>query len=199
MESAFPEMKIMEKADSIEFSGRFVINISQEELDIKIAPKMLIVFPKKYPAILPKSYSLEKRIKWTHIYPKTNELCVATDFDLIVSLSKSKSIKDYIESFLLPYFVSYEYWRKTGKPLFGDRSHGYEGIFESLGDYFKLSSKQEYLLTTLFCWAAKKRRFINLFPKDSRKIIQKKYSEKIANLRKVGIVELRRLYKSIFR
>lgn len=70
---------------------------------------------------------------------------------MIAKLKDSKSISDYIDKFLVPYFISYEYWKERGVDVFGDRSHGIEGIFESIKEFLEFPKAINEELYFLLC------------------------------------------------
>ena len=94
-------------------------------------------------------------------------------------------------------FYFFRILEKTGIDIFGDRSHGIEGIFESIKEFLELSKATNEELYFLLCWAAK----INKFEQATNKIEQSglkyKYSTKIAKLRKLGIPFLKKQIKAI--
>ena len=153
----FPEVSIQETDIEIIFEGRFIINARKENFEIHEAPLLRIIMNKDYPNILPVCYDLSNKINYDHVF-QNGSLCVSTLLDLAITLKDSISIQDYIDKFIIPYFLSYRYWQKTGKDLNGDRSHGTKGIFESLREYLSCNLSDEELLI-LLCWASKSKKF----------------------------------------
>ena len=149
----FPEVSIQETDIEIIFEGRFIINARKENFEIHEAPLLRIIMNKDYPNILPVCYDLSNKINYDHVF-QDGSLCVSTLLDLAITLKDSVSIQDYIDKFIIPYFLSYRYWQKTGKDLNGDRSHGTKGIFESLREYLSCNFSDEEL-KILLCWASK--------------------------------------------
>lgn len=109
----YPELSISKEDHYIEFDGRFYIDVKYKGWDIEIAPRLKILFPISYPLDFSivfdvlNSYPSEHRLS-------NGGLCVATPFDLLVELNTSVSIKDYIEKFLIPYFISVYVYGQTG-------------------------------------------------------------------------------------
>lgn len=52
--------------------------------------------------------------------------------------------------------------------MFGERSHGAAGVYESLAAYFKVDVQYTSELKRLLSWASKKGRFIKLFNRHER-------------------------------
>ena len=189
----FPEFSIQETDIEIIFEGRFIINARKENFEIHEAPLLRIIMNKDYPNILPVCYDLNKKIKYDHVF-QNGSLCVSTLLDLAITLKDSISIQDYIDKFIIPYFLSYRYWQKTGKDLNGDRSHGTKGIFESLREYLSCNLSDEELLI-LLCWASKSKKFKQCVPKELQEKFKTKYIIYVRKLRTLGINYLRLQYK----
>lgn len=191
----FPEVSIQETDIEIIFEGRFIINARKEKFEIHEAPLLRIIMNKDYPNILPVCYDLNKKIKYDHVF-QDGSLCVSTLLDLAITLKDSVSIQDYIDKFIIPYFLSYRYWQKTGKDLNGDRSHGTKGIFESLREYLSCNLSDEELLF-LLCWASKTKKFKRCIPKKLQEKFKIKYIIYVRKLRTLGINYLRLQYKNL--
>ncbi len=87
-----------------------------------------------YPVSQPICYDVEKCIFYDHVNPD-NSLCLSTEIDIAIKLKNSTSISDYINELVIPYFLSFEFWKKYNIDIFGDYSHGGKGIIESIKDY----------------------------------------------------------------
>ncbi len=176
------------------FEGIFYLEGGYKDFVMQRAPYLRLVMPKDYPKTLPSVIDIENKIDYDHKF-EDNNLCLATPLDMFIRLHSSNSIEDYIEYFLIPYFISYEYWLKSGrtKDIYGDRSHGVDGILESFADFFNVDSNNKKLIYSLLLWAGKKKKFQRIFPKNIQQDIIKKYNTKIIFLRKMGIVELKKI------
>lgn len=191
----FPEVSIQETDIEIIFEGRFIINARKENFEIHEAPLLRIIMNKDYPNILPVCYDLSNKINYDHVF-QDGSLCVSTLLDLAITLKDSVSIQDYIDKFIIPYFLSYRYWQKTGKDLNGDRSHGTKGIFESLREYLSCNLSDEEL-KILLCWASKTKKFKRCIPKKLQEKFKIKYIIYVRKLRTLGINYLRLQYKNL--
>lgn len=199
LEKEYPELKIIFEDDYIiAWEGRFYVNVEYGGFNYNKAPKLGIEFFKNYPNQIPKIYDLENSFKkYSHVFlgefqksevpefKSKDRLCLATGFDMDLQLSNSKSIEDFIEKFLLPYFISFESYRQTGRFVFGDRAHYAVGYYQSLADYFKVKGNNDYLLKNLLIWASKSKRFKKIFPIIDRHKVQNRFSQKIGRLRKM--------------
>jgi hypothetical protein len=196
IKSKFQEIIITRTDNGVVFNGRFFIAARKDDFEISVAPRLEIILPQRYPLEFPIVKDIDNVIHYDHVYTD-GTLCVATMFDLQLKLQRSHCISDYFEYFLIPYFISYEYWKKTGVDIFGDRTHGIYGVFESLQDHFGISKKDIYLLKDLICWASRKIKFRKLVLKGKQAGYIDKYSLKIGVLRKTSVPRLRRIYKLI--
>ncbi len=189
----FPEVSIQETNTEIIFEGRFILHAKKGTFEIHEAPLLKIVMNKDYPRSLPVCYDLTGKIKYDHVF-LNGALCVATQLDLAITLKDSVSIQDYLDKFIIPYFLSYRYWQKTGKDLNGDRSHGAKGIYESLREYLSCNLSDEELLI-LLCWASKLKKFKRCVPKQLQEKFKTKYIIYVHRLRTLGINYLRLQYQ----
>lgn len=189
----FPEVSIQETNTEIIFEGRFILHAKKGTFEIHEAPLLRIIMNKDYPNILPVCYDLSNKINYDHVF-QDGSLCVSTLLDLAITLKDSISIQDYIDKFIIPYFLSYRYWQKTGKDLNGDRSHGTKGIFESLREYLSCNLSDEELLI-LLCWASKSKKFKQCVPKQLQEKFKTKYIIYVRKLRTLGINYLRLQYQ----
>ena len=194
----FPEVAIRQEASSVIFEGRFILRGRYKDFIMEAAPRLKLVMDNNYPHTLPEVFDVDNAVSYDHKF-QDNTLCLATPIDIKLRLLSSKNISDYIEGFLIPYFISYKYWEQSGQKIdiYGDRSHGKKGIIESLADFFNLECNDEITIHLLFSWAAKINKFRRLVPKENQDNFIKKYSNQISKLRKLGIFELREYFKYI--
>lgn len=193
----YPEVEIDKANSAIIFDGRFVIHARKGSFEIHEAPHLRIVMSRQYPRVLPQCYDVDKKIKYDHVFDN-GALCVSTILDLANGLKDSVSIQDYIDKFIIPYFLSYRYWEKTGKDLNGDRAHGTQGIYDSLREYLDTDINNAELKCVL-CWAAKIKKFKKCVPKSLQKKFLALYLKHIKKLRQLDIWLLRKQCKQLTR
>jgi len=95
-------------------------------------------FPETLP-IIKETGGKVRRLGFEHIYPD-RVLCPEVDTRMKMDLDQSRSIIDYFEKFITPYFFSYLYYCKYRKFPLGERAHGSEGI---LGLYCEIFDVKE--------------------------------------------------------
>lgn len=196
IKAQFPEVDIIEESSHIIFEGRFILKAKHDDFEICEAPRLKIVMSKEYPKYLPVCYDVERKVKYDHVFSDSS-LCVATNIDLANGLKESKSIEDYINKFIVPYFLSYRYWEKTGQDLYGDRSHGVRGIWECVCEYLGTDEIKIEELKYLLCWASKTKKFRKCIPQEYQKKFLYRYWPYIKKLRKLGVLNLRKEYHSL--
>lgn len=193
----YPEVSISKHQSEIIFMGRFIIRAQYKDFSIDIAPKLEVKLPINYPDSLPQVKELDGKYANEHLLDN-GDLCVATEFDQIIQLCKSKTIRDYFDKFLIPYFISFKYKEERGYYIFGDRKHGIEGIYQSLADYFNLLDYENEDLLKFLQWLAKIKPFRKIYPNHMvRYKMSRRYSRKIGYLRKDKILSLKRFARNM--
>ena len=192
-----PFLKIKEMDGFIFFEGRMYIVAQSVNpvFKIQICPKIRLSINTDGQGI-PSCVYLGESQGYPHIN-KDGTLCVATDFDIMFRLQNSVCISDYVEQFLKPFFLSFEYWKQYKTDLFGARSHGEPGVIESIKEYtnsYKLSDEDVVLL---LAWAADRVKFKRIIPKEKQSVFRSRYQNKIAKLRKLDGFYLWRMYESL--
>lgn len=86
----------------------------------------------------------EINANYPHIY-KDKSLCLETDSRLKIRFIDGFNLLEWMEEFVDPYFVSYEYFQLYGEFPLGERSHGTLGIIETYQDLFHTCSINETL------------------------------------------------------
>lgn len=122
--------------------GDFIMNSSYEN----------VCFCKTYPIDVdlsdfpPKVKEVGNKIRssYPHRYD-SGELCleVPSRMKLICIEGDKFDFEKWVNCFLVPYFFSYEFFKRYGRYPFGERSHGQSGILEYYTELFHLSSKQQ--------------------------------------------------------
>lgn len=196
IKNKFPEVSITLKTNSVEFEGRFIIDARKDNFEIHEAPLLKIVMPNNYPTEQPICYDVDNCVTYDHVN-KDGALCLSTEIDIALKLKDSKCISDFITEFIIPYFLSYKYWKTTGRDLFGDYSHGWRGIFESIRAYLKTSSLSDMDCYYLLIWASKTKKFKKGIPREKQEYFKKNYLPFMKELRLLGIPLLKRQVKMI--
>lgn len=70
---------------------------------------------------------------YQHCYP-SGKLCLETDSKIRIRFINGFNLTEWMDEFVEPYFVSYEYYRLYGEFPNGERQHGIWGVIESYQD-----------------------------------------------------------------
>jgi len=97
----------------------------------------------KIPYVIDRSGSIEK--DYPHRYPD-GMLCLATEIDMVLEFEKDPSLVNWMQRFVEPYYVIYEYYKRYGEYPEGDRAHGEDGIVQSYMDIFSVDGQHAVCL-----------------------------------------------------
>ncbi len=70
---------------------------------------------------------------------KLYSLCLAINAELDLFLKKSKSINDFIDYFVIPYFFNFSCFEKYGKYCWDGYEHGFKGVREYYKEKFAIN------------------------------------------------------------
>ncbi len=82
--------------------------------------------------------------KYPHIY-SNKELCLETDSYIRLYFIDGFDLNKWMDEFIEPYFISYEYYIDYGTFPNGERTHGIIGTLESYKDIFHTDNIQQVL------------------------------------------------------
>lgn len=113
----------------VELNHEYNDEIFKESFEIEI-----ILDPTNYPIkIYEISNTIEKDYEHRYI---DGSLCLASSIEQQLFLD-NHSLSEWIDKYVISYFISYLYKKKYGIYPFGDRRHGQYGNLEFLKEYFK--------------------------------------------------------------
>lgn len=140
---------------------RYIINPSNsEELEhpqyLKDSYQIEIIFQKMPASMLPGVKETGGRIKKAkdkykkrfladvHMY-ESEHLCLSARAEEDEKLPNGFMLEDFFNIFLIPFFYGQSYFEKTGTWIWGERSHGCLGIFESYFEFRDPTYRTEFL------------------------------------------------------
>lgn len=136
----YTSLKIEEETEErVVLAGSICVHRSMEQFVINKDYEIGIYIPKQkgmLPYVVDTGESIN--IKYPHIYPD-RKLCLATDIDMQLALSKDPSLINWMRDFVEAYFVSYAYYERYGIFPMGERPHGAAGIIQSYMEVFDVS------------------------------------------------------------
>lgn len=98
------------------------------QVELQISPQ--------FPAIVPIAYESDGRIPRDYHKLVGNSLCLGAPTALRIRLALSPSLVTFVDEFLIPYLAGHSHFSRTGTMLFGELSHGDQGIREYLAELF---------------------------------------------------------------
>lgn len=134
---AYPNLKPSHQDDKeLIISGTIHINRCIDQFTVLKDWPIEIRIPKA-PESLPYIIDVENYIdsSYPHRY-SDGRLCLATDFDQLLSLSEEYSLAMWMEKYVEPYLVIHDYYQRYSDFPYGDREHGSIGILQAYQDYF---------------------------------------------------------------
>lgn len=134
----FPKLEIIESNEmNVLLSGTIGINVRLDFFSLRKDYFLEICIPlnlNKFPYVIDVGNHIESH--YPHIY-QNRILCLETNATIAMHFLEKFNLFNWMNEFVIPYYVSYEYYQQYGIYPFGQRSHGWKGILESYSDILK--------------------------------------------------------------
>lgn len=131
----YPDLIITEMNDSfICLCGKILVHRIIHEFSLHQIYDIEIHIPlnsDELPYIIDKSNYIDSN--YHHSY-SSGKLCLETDSRMLIRFINGFNLIEWMDEFVEPYFVSYEYFRLYGEFPNGERQHGIIGVIESYQD-----------------------------------------------------------------
>ena len=103
-----------------------------------------ILLTSDYPKDIPRVYAPDYKLPvgYSHVFVKSGQLCLGTVADQRFFLAEGHSMNEWIDSYIIPFFFSAEYFRKYGISPFGERSHNFVGTLEYYQEIFEVGDTE---------------------------------------------------------
>lgn len=163
------------------FEGPLLLGDEDGEID-RFEIRILLTndFPREYPCVFEIKNRIP-RVPSRHIY-KNGMCCIGTPVDLWLLFQDKFSLVEYVKVPITQYFISQVFYEQKGEWLFGERSHGKEGIWESLFQIFG-SKDKNFVIDGLLLLSRKKIKGHLACPCGSGKILRNCHQSQFNNLR----------------
>lgn len=137
MKRKYPFLEYVQRENDCIFVGNIILNHVYEDVRMTGNFEIELVVPRDFPLALPTVKELSDCIdaSYPHRYPN-GYLCLASDLELKMHISKYQDISIFIDKYVIPYFYTYKYYKEYGIYPYGERSHGVMGNLEYLKDLF---------------------------------------------------------------
>lgn len=142
LKNKYPELSL-----AIDGTGQWVIkgrlNSSAQYNGISIDDEydVEISIPPNYPFVPPSVREVGDRIPKDYHHSDL-DLCLATPGELIQKFKENPTLLGFIENLLIPYLYRFSFISTYHKEPFGDRSHGWLGIYEYYQELFQIKDKK---------------------------------------------------------
>ncbi|APA92629.1 MULTISPECIES: SEC-C metal-binding domain-containing protein [Myroides] len=132
----FPGLKLYSREDSLPFlEGR--INLFDDHQQVydnyTIRIECNIDYPKSFPLVYETKGRLPYNVDW-HLY-HDGHFCLCTPIEEYIYCGKGYTLTDFIQNHIIP-FLHHQSFREKEGYFLQERSHGLQGILESLYDLF---------------------------------------------------------------
>lgn len=94
--------------------------------------EVLPSFPDSNPSV----WEMRKRIPRDYHKLVGNRLCLGAPTRLRMEISKSSSLMNFVDQFIVPYLYGHSHFERYQKMPFGELAHGEKGILEYLCEHF---------------------------------------------------------------
>ena len=138
----YPDLEVTRSGPTeVRLHGQIQVYLTANDFTVRNLYVIDIVIPLNSND-LPTVYDAGHQIK--SIYPhryQSGELCLATDTQMRIHFVDGFDLVCWMESYVEPYFFSYEYYKRYQVFPFGDRAHGCRGILQTYQDIFETKTE----------------------------------------------------------
>jgi hypothetical protein len=128
--------------------GEYHLNAQMDGYEIiQDTYRLKIIFPARYPKVLPKVIELDDRIPRGsdyHTY-EDGSFCLGSEIKLKSILFDYPSIVDFVEKILNPFLYAVSYKMQYDIYPFGELDHGEDGLVDDYKHLFSVSEKESVL------------------------------------------------------
>lgn len=176
----YPSLVISSTKDGHEIAGTICMDKTYNDIPLYKEYPLKIVVPETFPLRLPVVYVTDNSIPVGFNHQFTDgSLCLGAQFELFSFLEKSPSLLSYIDEIIMSYLYSAAFWGKYGVFPYGERSHGFKGIWEAFKERYNTEDDVVLIELLLYISGEKKYRGHVLCPCGSTKHFRSCHGEQI--------------------
>lgn len=123
-----PKMKLYEDEAGFSLSGEYHYSLKSMGVVFDRERKIKLNVPFTFPLAIPTLFINELPEGISHVY-KDNSTCVATIGEIVQFLIQNPYISDYIDKFVNSFLFTVDWYCEYETYPFGEREHGYKGLF----------------------------------------------------------------------
>ena len=186
----FYDLSVETKDGQILLVGSIKIDHIYRDTNIVDTYQVEVQTNSNYPDQLPIIREVGGKIdmRYGHI-DKDRILCLATEADMRINLGRPFRLIEWLEKYVISYFLTYSYYKMYGVMPDGERSHNEEGILEFYTEYFGFGSTEE-TRGFLKHVCSKNYKGHHNCPCNSGKRIRDCHKDKILELRKSDFIDI---------
>lgn len=187
----YPSLEILNvSADEIVLEGIVILDNKHEGIYMYEEVYLKIKIPVDFPKKLPRVYDEKKKLNKNYHINYDFSLCLGTDLDIRRELYPDYDLVKWMEQLVMPFLFASKYYTLYSVSPFKERSHGGNGILESILEYFpnqdkdklkNLILKRNFYRGLIF----KKNSLRIICPCGSGKYIKKCHNKEMENLKKI--------------
>jgi len=134
---AYPDLCIYERNnDRIQLKGSILVYRCVDDYTLRKRYQIEIIIPvnsEELPLVKDADRAINR--SYRHVY-SNGALCLETEISILRRFINGFDLIVWMEEFVEPYFVTYEYYSEYGRFPYGEREHGSEGVLQSYQDIF---------------------------------------------------------------
>jgi hypothetical protein len=146
LQSIYPQLSMLESEQEIIIEGTLEFNAEDNDIPINDRYNVKMHVPKDFPKSVPTVWETDGRIpkKFMH-FLVDGSLCLGTQTEIALNLNQNPSLSFFVKNFMVNYLYAASYYEKYGTMPFGERAHGYEGVFDFYKDLLEVDTKEKVL------------------------------------------------------
>jgi len=145
VQQEYPELFFTVENDVVCLRGTFPLEYEGRVLDrFKIEVEFPHDFPDTPPIVRETGGRIPDNPDW-HIYGNERGCCLYVMEAFLVKHPDGYTLLEFLDGPVQSFFLNTYHKEVTGEPLFGERSHGAEGIFEFYEEYLETDDREEIL------------------------------------------------------
>lgn len=136
-----PRLKIDENKAEYIIQGVYIYTLGFNDCILQGERNIKLIVQKDFPNSIPEFYVFDYPEHIEHVY-KNGNVCLATIGEMIYFLNENPSLTAFVDKFVNAFIYTLDWFKKYKVYPFGDRKHGYKGLFDYYLNDLKLTKEQ---------------------------------------------------------
>ena len=137
----YPDLHISEmNRKQIQIKGSILVHRAVDDYTLRKRYEIEIIIPinsDRLPYVIDASKGIARTYR--HIN-NSGILCLETDISILRRFTDGFDLILWMDEFVEPYYVTYEYYSEYGRFPYGERDHGSEGVLQSYQEIFETNN-----------------------------------------------------------